>query len=156
MKTRKPFNSGKTVLPILMTATLPISVISQPDGSAGIQKRPNILWISTEGKLDGYQKSWMAPARPPEELFDVKKDPFQLHNLAYNPAFAGVREQYRRLQDDWTLGTHDMGHLNESEMIAQMWPGGIQPVTDKPYFIINSAEDRESKTSGREATFDIR
>ena len=38
-----------------------------------------------------------------------------------------------------------MGHLNEPEMIAQMWPGGIQPVTDMPYFIINSPEDPSSK-----------
>ncbi len=38
-----------------------------------------------------------------------------------------------------------MGHLNEPEMIEQMWPGGIQPVTDIPYFIINSPEERASK-----------
>jgi len=37
------------------------------------------------------------------------------------------------------------GRINEPEMVEQMWPGGKQPVTDKPYFIINSAEDRASK-----------
>ena len=26
--------------------------------------------------------------------------------------------------------------MNEPEMIEQMWPGGKQPVTDIPYFII--------------------
>jgi hypothetical protein len=38
-----------------------------------------------------------------------------------------------------------MGHMNEPELIEQMWPGGKQPVTDIPYFIINSPEDRASK-----------
>ena len=38
--------------------------------------------------------------------------------------------------DRWTIETGDMGHVNESEMIEQMWPGGKQPVTDKPYFIV--------------------
>ncbi|HBE39887.1 MAG TPA: sulfatase, partial [Bacteroidales bacterium] len=36
-------------------------------------------------------------------------------------------------------------HMNENEMIEQMWPGGKQPVTDIPYFIINAPEDRASK-----------
>lgn len=35
--------------------------------------------------------------------------------------------------------------MNESEMIEQIWPGGKQPVTDQPYFIINSQEDWSSK-----------
>ena len=51
----------------------------------------------------------------------------------------------RKRHKQWTLETGDMGHLNESEMIEQMWPGGKQPVTDVPYFIINSPEDRASK-----------
>jgi hypothetical protein len=35
--------------------------------------------------------------------------------------------------------------MNEPEMINMMWPGGKQPVSDVPYFIINSVEDRASK-----------
>ena len=46
-----------------------------------------------------------------------------------------------------------MGHVNESEMIEQMWPGGKQPVTDKPYFIVNAAEDRGSKNYRTGGTF---
>jgi hypothetical protein len=46
-----------------------------------------------------------------------------------------------------------MGHLNESEMIEQMWPGGKQPVTDEPYFIVNAPEDRGSKNYRIGGTF---
>jgi hypothetical protein len=56
-----------------------------------------------------------------------------------------VLEDLRKRQKEWTLETGDMGHLNEPEMIDRMWPGGVQPVTDVPYFIINSPEDRATK-----------
>jgi N-sulfoglucosamine sulfohydrolase len=104
-----------------------------------------MLRLDAEGKLSENQKKWMAPLRPAEELYDVKADPFQLSNLAENANFAKILLKFRQLQDEWTLTTGDMGHMNESEMIEQMWPGGKQPVTDKPYFVVNSSEDRGSK-----------
>ena len=93
----------------------------------------------------GPQKAWMAYSRSPEELYDVKADPYQVNNLVNNLALKPVLEDLRKRHEQWTSETGDMGHLNEPEMIEQMWPGGIQPVTDVPYFIINSPEDRASK-----------
>ena len=104
-----------------------------------------IMQLDAEGKLGEAQKKWMHGPRPAEELYDVKSDPYQLTNLARNPGFKKILEQMRRYQEEWTRHTGDMGHLNEPEMIAQMWPGGIQPVTDKPWFIVNAPEDRGSK-----------
>lgn len=104
-----------------------------------------MLRLDAEGKLEGPQKSWMAYSRSPEELYDVKADPFQVKNLINDPGLATVLEDLRKRHQQWTLETGDMGHLNEPEMIEQMWPGGKQPVTDMPYFIINSLEDRSSK-----------
>jgi N-sulfoglucosamine sulfohydrolase len=104
-----------------------------------------MLRLDTEGKLTGAQKSWMAHSRPPEELYEVKSDPFQLKNLANDPKYKSVIEDLRKRHKQWTLETGDMGHMNEPEMVEQMWPGGKQPVTDIPYFIINSPEDRASK-----------
>lgn len=104
-----------------------------------------MLRLDAEGKLTGPQKSWFAYSRPPEELYDVKKDPYQIKNLANDPSLKLVLADLRKRQKEWTLETGDMGHMNEPEMIEQMWPGGKQPVTDVPYFIINSREDRSSK-----------
>lgn len=103
-----------------------------------------MLRLDAEGKLTGAQKSWFAYSRPPEELYDVKADPFQLKNLVKDPSLKKVLVDMRKRHESWTLETGDMGHMNEPEMIDQMWPGGIQPVTDIPYFIINSPEDRSS------------
>ena len=113
-----------------------------------------MMRLDAEGKLNPDQQKWMANTRPPEELYDVKTDPYQLHNLAGNPKYKKVLERMRREQDNWTLATHDMGLINEQEMVEAMWPGGIQPVTDKPSFIINATEDRGSKNyqSGGEYT----
>ncbi len=104
-----------------------------------------MLRLDAEGKLTGAQKSWMASSRPPEELYDVKADPFQLKNLVNDPALKIVLADLRKRHKTWTLETGDLGHMNEPEMIEQMWPGGKQPVTDVPYFIINSIEDRSIK-----------
>ena len=104
-----------------------------------------MLRLDAEGKLSGPQKAWMAYSRPPEELYDVIADPYQINNLADDPKYKSVLGDLRNRHEVWTQTTGDMGHMNEPEMIEQMWPEGIQPVTDVPYFIINSPEDRSSK-----------
>lgn len=53
--------------------------------------------------------------RPAEELYDVKKDPYQLHNLAQNPDYAAIKdklagdleEELRRTKDPRILGTFE-------------------------------------------------
>lgn len=104
-----------------------------------------MLRLDAEGKLTGPQKSWMAYSRPPEELYDVRSDPFQINNVVNTPELSSVLDELRKLHREWTIAISDMGHLNEPEMVEQMWPGGKQPVTDIPYFIINSTEDRASR-----------
>lgn len=104
-----------------------------------------MMRLDAEGKLTGPQKAWMAYSRPPEELYNIATDPYQINNLVNDPVMKLTLYDMRELLDKWTLETGDMGHMNEPEMIAQMWPGGKQPVTDVPYFIINSIEDRGSK-----------
>lgn len=104
-----------------------------------------VMRLDAENKLNDVQKKWMADNRPPEELYDVKADPFQLNNLAENPEFKNVLGRMRAQEKQWALETKDMGLLNESEMIGQMWPGGKQPVTDQPYFIINTDKERGLK-----------
>jgi N-sulfoglucosamine sulfohydrolase len=112
-----------------------------------------MMRLDAEGKLNSAQKSWMASTRPPEELYDVKADPFQLSNLAEDPQYKTTLAEMRLQQDNWAVTTNDLGRMNEPEMIEQMWPGGKQPVTDKPYFIVNAPEDRGSKNYQTGGTF---
>jgi len=112
-----------------------------------------MLRLDAENKLTGPQKSWMAYSRHPEELYDVRKDPFQINNLINDPKLKPVLEDLRKRHEEWTLRTSDMGHMNEPEMIEQMWPGGKQPVTDVPYFILNSPEERHAKNYRQGGTY---
>lgn len=114
-----------------------------------------MMRLDAEGKLNPDQKKWMAETRPAEELYDVKVDPFQLSNLANDPKFKTVLAEMRLQQDNWAVTTNDLGRMNEPEMIEMMWPGGKQPVTDKPYFIVNAPEDRGSKNYQTGGTFSL-
>jgi len=111
------------------------------------------LRLDAEGRLTGPQKSWMAYSRPPEELYDVKADPFQIKNLAGDQKYKTILDELSKRHEEWALQTNDMGRMNEPEMIAQMWPGGVQPVTDVPYFIVNSPEEPSSKNFRTGGTF---
>jgi arylsulfatase A-like enzyme len=112
-----------------------------------------ILRLDATGKLTRDQKKWMADTRPPEEFYDVNKDPYQINNLIEDPKYIMVIKEMRQQQDKWASETSDMGRMNESEMIEQMWPGGRQPVTDNPWFIVNAPEDRGSKKYQQGGTF---
>ncbi|WP_109677604.1 sulfatase family protein [Dyadobacter jejuensis] len=45
--------------------------------------------------------------RPAEELYDIKKDPGCLQNLAADPAYAGIRKQMSQELKDYLAQTHD-------------------------------------------------
>lgn len=63
---------------------------------------------ATAGMLvDHYQH------RPAEELYDVQADPYELHNLASDPAHQGVRRQLRARVLAWMKQQGDEGQATE-------------------------------------------
>lgn len=46
-----------------------------------------------KGQLTPKQAAFMAPNKPEYELFDLRKDPFEINNLADDPAYAQVKDQ---------------------------------------------------------------
>ena len=53
--------------------------------------------------------------RPPEELYDVHQDPYEINNLAANPAYATKLAKMRGQLDDWMKTTEDKGQQAETE-----------------------------------------
>lgn len=47
------------------------------------------------------------PVRPVVELYDLEKDPWEFHNLADEPAYAGLRENLKMRLSDWMHDTSD-------------------------------------------------
>ncbi|MCX6905354.1 MAG: sulfatase [Verrucomicrobia bacterium] len=67
----------------------------------------NVLHL--EGKLPSEQDAFMQPIKPAEELFDLRRDPHELHNLAQDPAQAAVLREMRAELDGWRKTVGDPG-----------------------------------------------
>jgi arylsulfatase A-like enzyme len=93
------------------------------------------LRLEAEGRLSGAAAIWMQTSRPAEELYDTKADPHQIRNLAADGTYRATLDRMRRAVTDWMDRIGDQGRLNEPEMIARMWPGGVQPDTAQPYVV---------------------
>jgi len=102
-----------------------------------------LLRLYAMDKLEGTQKIWFSDTRPPEELYDCVKDPHQIKNLAGDPTCKDVLERMQLQLDKWMDETNDMGKISESEMVENMWPNRIQPVTAPPGFIMIDKESSD-------------
>ncbi|MCL7754595.1 sulfatase [Polaribacter sp. Z022] len=69
--------------------------------------------LHNEGKLTLYQEEHWFGQRPSEELYDLKKDPHQMNNLALNAAYADVLKKHRTVLEDWIVKTGDKGQHPE-------------------------------------------
>ncbi|MGE4490283.1 MAG: sulfatase/phosphatase domain-containing protein, partial [Kiritimatiellales bacterium] len=71
------------------------------------------LWsmrkLKAEGNLSETEMTFFRDRKPAEELYDLKKDPNQLHNLAGNPEYAEVLSQMRSMETDWQSRHKDYG-----------------------------------------------
>ncbi|MFH5834414.1 sulfatase, partial [Halalkalibaculum sp. DA384] len=101
-----------------------------------------ILRLHAEEKLEGAASFWMKPTRPPEELYDITEDPHEVHNLADHPGYRAELQRMRGALDQWMDEIGDMGDIPEEQLRERFWPGGEQPNTQAPFFVVNAAEDR--------------
>lgn len=67
-----------------------------------------------DGKLNDVQKLLFRAVRPPEELYDLHADPFEIHNLAEDPEYTDKLKELRGRLDDWMHRTGDQGRTPES------------------------------------------
>ncbi len=58
-------------------------------------------------------------SKPFEELYDLKKDPEAVNNLAGNPEFQEVSDRMRNILFTWMIETRDLGLFDETEMIVR-------------------------------------
>lgn len=112
----------------------------KPEGSAylNVQYRTQmgimqeLLSLRDEGNLDPIQARWFRQPRQKEELYDTVVDPYEVHDLARDPAHAAVVERMRGALDEWLERIGDDPLRPETELVEAMWPGGVQPRTAVP------------------------
>ena len=67
------------------------------------------------GKLNKEQ-SYFWQRKPPEELYDLYKDPDEVKNLATSTEHQDVLKRLRKVQRDWAIKIRDVGFLPEGEV----------------------------------------
>ena len=72
---------------------------------------------------------FMAAEKPVEELYDVTADPYEIHNLADDPARADVLARMRAAHKAWTSDTRDVGLIPEP-LIRSMEEAQNTPIFD--------------------------
>lgn len=99
-----------------------------------------LLRLKEEGKLNQEQLYWFRNSKEPEELYDVIRDPWELNNLAGDPAYSAELKRLRKVHEDWMKEFNDPGPVHEKDLVYSMWPGGIQPVTEDPVVEVKGLE----------------
>jgi arylsulfatase A-like enzyme len=76
-----------------------------------------------EGRLTEIQAKLLAPTRPPEELYDLEKDPFELNNLSDSNLHQRWMTTMRANLKQWEESTNDHGRKPEA---AEMFDSDMQ------------------------------
>ena len=76
---------------------------------------PVLRELFAAGKLNEAQSLHLAQTRPKEELYDLSKDPWEIHNLAADPTHKNRLAAFRELLVKWVEESNDQGRFPESE-----------------------------------------
>lgn len=74
--------------------------------------------LHAEGRLNDVQARLLAPTRPPEELYDLVADPYEIHNLVGSPEHEGVLNELRTALDTWLIESNDQGRFPEPKEVT--------------------------------------
>ncbi len=111
----------------------------------------NLRELYASNQLNEEQALWLHPTKPQEELYDLKKDPWELHNLAQDPAYRDSLLHFRKLLKDWIKETNDLGEVLEKELISRWLVDEEQPKL-KPLELVESEKGIELVAPKNDAT----
>jgi uncharacterized sulfatase len=72
--------------------------------------------VHAAGNMPEAAALFMAPVKPAEELYDLKKDPHEIRNLAGQPKHIERLKRMREAHLQWVRDTGDLGLLPEAEI----------------------------------------
>lgn len=80
---------------------------------------------------------------PPEELYDLKEDPFEMTNLIARPEYQEVRRELFTALKTWQKDQDPDRDLGEEQMAGRLWPENLKPITAVPLAAIYSEKTPE-------------
>jgi hypothetical protein len=89
---------------------------------------------------------------PPEELYDLELDPFEMNNLIAVPEFSAVCNELRMVLNVWQRENDPDRDLGEAQMVSGLWPQGVRPVTEAPVAVLYSETQPEGILVAGECT----
>lgn len=106
------------------------------------------------GQLTDVQARFWSNYRPAEELYDLNKDPFEINNLAGDPAYLDQLEKSRATLNQWIKATDDKGQYPEDvanlRFTFERWGDKcINPEYDQFRVPKKSQGERPKQTAGR-------
>ena len=87
--------------------------MNTPEKGATMQE---IRKKEASGQLDPVMALFSANEKPAEELYDTHADPFEIHNLADDPAFSQRLSEMRHALSKWQNEIGDVGLIPEAEI----------------------------------------
>ena len=73
------------------------------------------------GKLTQEQARFLLLSKPEEELYDLRTDPYEMHNLAADPSHQDILFHLRNELDQWIKSTEDKGEIPEAQEEKDYW-----------------------------------
>jgi arylsulfatase A-like enzyme len=100
--------------------------------------------LHNEGKLTPAQDAFWKP-KPPEELYDLQKDPDEVNNLANVAAYQEIKTRLATAQHDHALKIHDVGFIPEGERLRRANKGSLYELghNEKKYPLARVLETAE-------------
>jgi uncharacterized sulfatase len=96
------------------------------------------------GTLTPVQALYFNPQRAPEELYDTVSDPWEVRNLAADPAQAAKLAELRAECDRWVAHCGPVGEMSVAELVQK---GIIQPRDEKYVERTKTGKVAEDETS---------
>jgi uncharacterized sulfatase len=78
-------------------------------------------YLYQKNQLNAFQKAFMGPTRPYEELYNIESDPFELNNLATQSQYKEILAEMSRELDNWIIETNDAGQIPEDYKTEVDW-----------------------------------
>ncbi len=91
--------------------------------------------VHAEGNLPTAAKLFMAESKPPEEFYDLEKDPHEINNLAGDEEYSEEIARLRAAHLQWVADTRDLGLIPESEIERR------EKITGARYDILRQSDD---------------
>lgn len=91
-----------------------------------------LLRLRDESKLNKDQMYWFRKKKTTAELYSRQNDVHNLKNIAGKKEYQERLSRMDEALNDWINYYGDKGAISETEMLAKMWPSGIQPMAEQP------------------------